>query len=317
MIDRRTLAFAPLALVLACGPGTAPLDVGVDAASDEPDSPVAIDAATEPSDAGPSRVEVFAELGASSEGIALGHAMDGSSRLFVATRDGRIVAVAPDGTVEDIAAIRNPVGIAVRSTGEIVACASSDDGRSGLFEVTLDGTVTELTTSGPDGVYLLANFVAIVPDGSLVFSDSMADRLYHADADGGNVRLVSDAIDYANGLAFSADASELFVASWITETLYAVPYDGASFGTPMPRFEGILNVDGIVRMGSELVLITSNRGGLVVDPSMPAAPPRSLFERTDITVPANAVFGDATFGTTELFVTSLGRPSLFVVHTDR
>jgi len=315
MIDRR-LALTPLALLAACGPATSPVDAGTDTGG-QPDAPLEIDAAAEPSDAGPRRVEVFAALGASSEGIALGRDADGASRIFVATRDGRIVSVAPDGTVEDVATLESPVGIAVRSTGEIVACASNSAGASGLFEVALDGTVTELTTTGPDGPYQLTNFVAIAPDGSLVFSDSMADRLYHSNADGTNVRLVTDAIDYANGLAFSADTSELFVASWATETLYAVPYDGTSFGMPMPRFEGILNVDGIVPMGTELVLITSNRGGLVVDPSMPTATPRSLFERTDITVPANAVFGDASFGTTELFVTSLGRPSLFVVHTDR
>jgi sugar lactone lactonase YvrE len=306
------LCLAPLG---ACDPTTTAPDAGSDAGSDAPVAEP--DAAPDPMDAGPPRVEAFATLGASSEGIALGRAADGSSRLFVATRDDRIVAVAPDGTVADVASLRAPVGIAVRSTGEIVACASSEDGRSGLFEVALDGTVTELTTSGPDGPYMLANFVAVAPDGSLVFSDSAGDRVYHADADGGNVRLVSDAIDYANGLAFSEDASQLFVASWNTTTLYALPYDGTSFGAPAPLVEGILNVDGIVRMGPELVLVTSNRGGLVVDPRMPAAEPRTLFERADVLVPANAVFGDETFGTTELFVTSLGRPTLFVVHTDR
>lgn len=310
-----SLLLALLAPLAACEPASPSLDAGSDAPSAPPDTPP--DAAPDPSDAGPLRVEAFADLGASSEGIALGRAADGSSRLFVATRDDRIVAVAPDGTVADVASLRAPVGIAVRSTGEIVACASSADGRSGLFEVTLDGTVTELTTSGPDGPYMLANFVAVAPDGSLVFSDSAADRLYRADADGANVALVSDAIDYANGLAFSEDASRLFVASWITTTLYEVPYDGTTFGAPAPLIEGILNVDGIVRMGPELVLITSNRGGLIVDPRTPAAEPRTLFSRTDVLVPANAVFGDATFGTSELFVTSLGRPTLFVVHTDR
>lgn len=313
----RHLVLASLALAPACGPASTPADAGNDAAMAAPDAAEAIDAARESPDAGPLRVEVFAALGASSEGIALGRDGSGASRLFVATRDDRIVAVAPDGTVSDVASIGAPVGIAVRSTGEILACATSAAGRSGIFEVALDGTVTELTITGPEGPYQLTNFVAVVPDGSLVFTDSMADRVYHSDADGTNVRLVTDVIDYANGLAFSEDASRLFVASWITETLYAVPFDGSAFGMAAPLLEGVLNVDGIVPMGSELVLITSNRGGLIVDPAMPTAAPRTLFERTDITVPANAVFGDATFGTTELFVTSLGRPSLFVVHTDR
>ena len=280
------------------------------------DAPSELDAPMGTSDAGPQRVEVFATLSASSEGIAIGHDASGASRLFVAVRDDHIVSVAPDGTVTELASIRNPVGITFREPGEILACASTADGRSGLFSIALDGTVTELTTTGPSGPYLLTNFVAVAPDGSLVFTDSSANLVFRADADGQNVALVTDAITYPNGLAFSEDGATLYVASWSTSTLYAMSFSAGTYGTPMPFVEGVTNVDGVVAHGaSELVLITSMSGGLAVDTTMPSAAPTTVFERRAILVPANAVFGDATFGEDELFVSSLGRSTVFVVHT--
>ncbi|MFO0709148.1 MAG: SMP-30/gluconolactonase/LRE family protein [Sandaracinus sp.] len=312
-LSARAIALTTISLA-ACDPASPAPDAAVgDDAFVEADAFIPRDAPT--TDAGPPIVEIFAALPASSEGIALGHDAAGASRLFVAARNDSVVSVAPDGTVETIASIRNPVGIAFREPGEIVACASSPEGHTGLFSITLDGTVTELTTAGPDGPYGLTNFVTVAPDGSLVFSDSMANRLYRADADGTNVALVTDTIEYTNGLAFSADETQLFVASWSTTTLYALPYAGGTYGAPTALHEGVLNIDGLATHDAhELVLVTSSSGVLTIDPTMPGEP-RVLTDRRGILVPANGVFGDETFGTDELFVTSLGRESLFVVHT--
>jgi sugar lactone lactonase YvrE len=311
----RRFTFAPLLLVAACGPSADPIDAGTDAPLAD-DAPEGSDAPTTPTDAGPPRVEVFAALGAGSEGIAIGHDSSGASRIFLALRDDRIVSVTPDGTVSDLATIDAPVGIAFREPGEIIACASAD-GASGLFSITLDGTVTMLTNESPEGLFGLTNFVAIAPDGSLVFTDSMANRVYRADADGTNVTEITDAVTYPNGLAFSPDGTRLYIASWSTTTLYVASFEGGSYGTPMPIVEGVGSVDGIVARGaSELVLITSSTGGLLVDTTMPTADPVTYFDRRAIAVPANAVFGDETFGEDELFVSALGAPSLFVVHPE-
>lgn len=301
----------------ACGSTPSPdAGLGEDARVEE-DAASALDAPVETTDAGPALVEAFATLSASSEGIALGHDASGASRLFVGVRDGHVVSIAPDGTIETLAAVNAPVGITFREPGEVIACASTADGRSGLFAIALDGTVTELTTTGPSGPYGLTNFVTVAPDGSLVFSDSMANLVFRADADGSNVALVTDAITYPNGLAFSDDGATLYIASWSTTTLYAASFSGGTYGAPTPLVEGVSNVDGVIAHGpSELVLITSMSGGLAVDPGMPSAAPHTVFDRRAILVPANGVFGDATFGEDELFVTSLGRSTLFVVHTD-
>jgi sugar lactone lactonase YvrE len=297
-------------LLLACDPS-----VSVDAGTDAP---------VVPRDAGMPVVEAFADLGVTSEGIALGRTSDGAPVIYVSTQDDRIVRVAPDGVVGDFVSLRGALGIAVRATGELVVCGKQDEaagGRAGLFEVALDGTITELTTASPGGgPFVLTNFVAIASDGSLVFSDSAGDALYRADADGANVTLITGTITYPNGLGFSPDGDTLYVASWDTTTLYALPFDAttSTYGAPTAAIEDVSNVDGVVPTSSgALVLVTSTSGVYAVDPSAPSAMPDELVPARALALPANGVFGDSAFGVTELYLTSLSRSSLFVAHTDR
>ena len=301
----RSFALVLTLPLLACGGSPTETDAGSDTPS---------------VDAGPPLVELFADIGATSEGIALGQAADGSPAIFVTTMDDRIVEVAPDGTVTDRASIPGPVGIAARATGELVVCAkasAAEGGAPGIFEVALDGSITTLTIAGPRGAYGLTNFVAVAPDGSLVFSDSEGDVLYRADADGGNVAVVTDAITFPNGLAFSPDGATLYVASWDTDTLHAIPFDAGTYGTPSPALTGVSNVDGVVATAEGLVLVTSTAGVLAVDPAMPAAEPVVLMPSRALALPANGVFDNTTFGETELYLTSLSRSGLWVLHTAR
>jgi sugar lactone lactonase YvrE len=294
---------------------TLPL-VACSAAPTEPDAGADVPTG----DAGPPLVELFADIGATSEGLSLGQAADGSPALFVTTMDDRIVEVAPDGTVTDRASIPGPVGIAARPSGELVVCAkasAAEGGVPGIFEVARDGTITTLTIAGPRGPYGLTNFVAIAPDGSLVFSDSEGDVLYRCDADGGNVAVVTDTITFPNGLAFSEDGATLYVASWDTDTLYAIPFDAGAYGAPSPAFTGITNVDGVVSRAGRLVLVTSTAGVVAIDPARPTDAPVVLMPSRALALPANGVFGGAAFGETELYLTSLSRSGLWVLHTAR
>src|SRR5262245_4454332 len=72
--------------------------------------------------AGP-RVEVFADIGAGTEGIALGTDTSDQPVLYVGTLDDRIVRVRPDTTVEPFVTINDPLGIAVRADGSLLVCA--------------------------------------------------------------------------------------------------------------------------------------------------------------------------------------------------
>jgi sugar lactone lactonase YvrE len=303
-----------LVLSLGCAGPSPAADSGVDA-------PIVVDAA--PFDAGPMTVEVFANVGATTEGIAIGRTLDGVPVLYVGTLDDRIVRIAPDGVVGDFVHIDGPLGIAIRDDGVLVVCAKQPDamgGAPGIFEVTADGVVSTLVATGPGGVdFGLTNFVAIAPDGSLVFSDSMGNRLFRADADGSNVALVTDTITYPNGLAFSPDGTTLFVASWDTTTLHALSFDAATgaYGAPTAAIENVAHVDGIVTTSTgSLVLVTSSMGVLTVDPEAPTAAPIELASTRAIALPANGTFGDSAFGVNELYLTSLGRQTVFVVHTE-
>ncbi|MDQ3034291.1 MAG: SMP-30/gluconolactonase/LRE family protein [Myxococcota bacterium] len=261
-------------------------------------------------DAGP-QLEEFADIGATTEGLAIGRTPGGAPVLYVGTLDDRIVRIAPDGVVADFVTVNDPLGIAVREDGSLVVAAKraeADGGAAVLLLIAPDGTTSELVSAGPGDAPLgVTNFVAIAPDGSLVFSDSMANRLFRADADGAEVTLITDAITYPNGLAFSPDGATLYVASWDGRSVHALSFDRAtsSYGAPAVAQAGVANVDGIVStIDGALYLVTSARGILRTDPASPAAP-ATVVPMGTIALPANAVFGDAAFGESTLYVTSL------------
>lgn len=309
----RASRLAVLVCALGCStPAPAPdASAGADASVDAP----AVDAAD--LDAGPLRA--FADIGATSEGIALGRTLDGAPVLYVGARDDRIVRIAPDGVVGDFVSIASPVGIAVRPDGTLLVCASQG-GAPGIFAITPDGVISTLVAAGPGGVpFGLTNFVLPAPDGSIVFSDSSGNALFRADADGANVALVTSAISFPNGLAFSPSGDTLYVASWDTDTLWALSFDRTTgaYGAPTPAITGVRNVDGVVAAsGGALVLVTSSAGVLRVDPASPSAAPVVLATVRDVALPANGAFGDTAFGTTNLYLSVLGRQSVYVLHTD-
>lgn len=240
--------------------------------------------------------------------------------MYVSTGDDRIVRIAPDGVMQDFASLRDPLGIAIRSDGSLVVCGKAADLTPGLFAVSSDGAVSPLVVAAPDGSALgQPNFVAIAPDGSLVFSDSTADRVYRADADGAGIAMIAEGIAHANGLAFSPDGTALHVAEWAASTVYRLDFDATTgtYGPAEPEIEGVASVDGIVTTDTgALVLVTSGDGVLLVDPASPSAPPEELLAPNAILLPANGVLGDSAFGLGELYLTSLGRPTVFVLHTN-
>lgn len=267
-----------------------------------------------PVDGGP-RPEAFIELGSSSEGIALGHTAAGAPVLYVGARDGRIVRVTPDGVMTDLAVIDSPVGIAVRATGELLACGSTGPeatATSVLFEIDpATGAKTVLVATAPDGSPLgLCNYVAVAPDDSLVFSDSAGNKLYRAAADGTGLTLVTDAIEFPNGLAFSPDGNTLYVASWSGNALFSLAFDRTTgtYGTPTSVLSGVAGIDGLVTLADgTVVLVTSTSG---VQRFTAGAAAEVLFPPRVFTLPANGVVGDDAFGVHSLYLTSLTRTSI-------
>lgn len=283
----RTLALAGVLLLTACG------------SSDDESAPT---------DDGPplGTVEEFAQIGGGNEDLAFAADADGSDALFVSQLNRGVVHVDAEGTVTPFADVPKPVGVAALPGGGLLVCgkAASDSEESVIWKVSPSGDATVLI-SGDSEPFGLTNYVAVAPDGSLAFSDSMNDRLYRANADGTGVQLISDAITYPNGLAFSPSGDTLYVASWDTEQLYAVPRDTGSgdYGAPAVHADGQQNVDGIVAQPSgDLLLVTTGDGvvRLRADGSREV-----IADGTAFGVSANGAFGVGAFGERWLYVTNL------------
>jgi gluconolactonase len=251
-------------------------------------------------------VELFSELPANSEGLAMGVDEAGAPALYVGSKD-QILRVDASGAYTEVAPVKAPLGMARTAGGDLVVCGKqegADDAQPTLaviHRVTPSGEASVLVSQG-DAPFGLTNFVAVAPDGSLVFSDSKAGQVLRADADGSNVALVADAISYANGLAFSPDGAKLYVASWDTGTIYAIPRDtSGAYGAPEVFASDVANVDGLVALASgDLLLVTSGEG-LV---KRKADGSKEVIA-TGLGLPANGAFGAGAYGEEWLYVTNL------------
>lgn len=273
-------------LLVACSssstPATAP---ATDAAVDTPPPQVG-------------DVESFAEIESTSEGIAFG-TRDGAPVLYVGAGDA-ILRVRPDGTFEKWVDVPGVLGIAVRADGDVIACGKGegDVGKSDmpgvLWRIGASGSKSVLVGPSPSASFKLTNFVAIAPDDSLVFSDSAGNKLYRANADGTGVALITDAIVYPNGLAFSRDGKTLYVASWSGKKVWSLARkaDGG-YDAPVVAIDGVENVDGLtVGASGDLYLVCSGLGVLRArDGKTSVVAPGSKFK-----LPANGAFGVGAFG---------------------
>lgn len=212
--------------------------------------------------------EIVATLPARTEGIAFGKDPTGTTVLYAGAADA-LWRVGADGQVTKVADIKDPVGIAVRNDGDILVCGQGEvDGKETavIWRVTPSGAKNILVRpSGPIG-FKLTNFVAVAPDNRLVFSDSAADKLYLAEADGTGVKLVTDKISFANGLAFSIDGKSLLVASWDSTTVYRLTRQMDGYGAPVPFTTEVAFVDGITTLASGAYLFITLAGVFRVAP---------------------------------------------------
>jgi sugar lactone lactonase YvrE len=150
--------------------------------------------------------------------------VDAEGRILTGVDDGRILRISPDGrhleTVADTGG--RPLGIELHPGGGLVVC----DARRGLLHVDPDGGSVRTLVEPTD--MLFCNNAAVAADGTIYFSDSSrrfgiehwrADllehsgtgRLFRRDPDG-TVEQLLDGLQFANGVALSADESFVAVA---------------------------------------------------------------------------------------------------------
>lgn len=153
--------------------------------------------------------------------------VDAQGRLITGTADGRVLAVGIDGRrIEVIAETGGrPLGIELHPEGWLVVC----DADRGLLRVDPDtGAVSTLVDSVAGQRMRFTNNAAVARDGSIYFTDSSTrfgieefkgDLLAHTSSgrllrwtpsDGVDVLL--EGLDFANGVALSADDSFVLVA---------------------------------------------------------------------------------------------------------
>jgi sugar lactone lactonase YvrE len=163
------------------------------------------------------------------EDVALGH--DG--RLYATSKDGYILQILPDGSVQEFAlAGGRPLGIETAADGSLVVA----NAYIGLQRISMAGDVETLLTGVGGQPLRYADDLAIAADGTIYFSDastkfgardsggtyegSLLDILEHGghgrviafDPSSGATTVVLDGLNFANGVAISDDQAYLLIA---------------------------------------------------------------------------------------------------------
>lgn len=168
----------------------------------------------------------YALPGKGPEDVVIDHA----GRVITGLEDGRILRLSPsDGSVQTMAETGGrPLGIEIEADGSLIVC----DAYRGLLRVDPEsGTITDLVRAGDpiDGQPLrVCNNAAIARDGTIWFSDSTArfplehwkgDLMEHSGTGrllrrdpGGRVEVAVTGLQFANGVALTADESAVLVA---------------------------------------------------------------------------------------------------------
>ncbi|GAA3548947.1 SMP-30/gluconolactonase/LRE family protein [Amycolatopsis ultiminotia] len=153
--------------------------------------------------------------------------VDAAGRVYTGVDDGRILRVSPDGKRIDLLGDTGgrPLGLELYGDDELLIC----DARAGLLTMPLaGGPITTLATSGAGLDFVFCNNAAVTADGTIYFTDSSRrfgidrwrDDLIEQTAGGrllrrtpdGEITLVADGLQFANGVAVPPDESFVAVA---------------------------------------------------------------------------------------------------------
>lgn len=292
-----------LALALAaCGNST--VDVPVNAPTSTPTTtPVAACV----SRAAPGTVSVFAPHVGNSEGIAF---LNG--KLYIAGGDG-IRALGADGTATMLATVPETVGM-VAWNGALYAASGSDGTVAGSFcAPTNHGVVWKVTTDGDSSVlargFISPNFLVVTPWNTLLVADDCRKNfdIYQVDASG-NTSVWNTTIPSANGMAFDATFSNLFVVTTFVSgsPLYEIAVNAdhsPGAATKIRNYESGTTPDGIAIDTRGNLYVALNVAGLIdtVAPDGTDSP-----FAAGMTTPASLAFGNAPgFDPCSMYVTSL------------
>lgn len=166
------------------------------------------------------------------EGGSEGIAFTSDGRLIVSTLNdgvGTLWEISPQGEATVFVEVPYALGLAPRSDGGLVVASFGEimEPDGGVYEVSSSGRAT-LLAEGIDS----ANFVALVPDGSVLVSDDFDTRVFHVEQDG-TVSTVIEDVPSPNGIAYSPDYTALYVASTFSVNGELTKYDVDGDGLPI------------------------------------------------------------------------------------
>lgn len=243
------------------------------------------------------------------EGVAWGP--DGF--LYAGGESGQIYKIDTEAqTAQQIASTGGFVlGLALDGNGNIYAC---DSVRSAVLRITPQGEVTEFSSGTGDRPMQTPNYPVFDQQGSLYVSDSGSwpeggGCIYRINAGGGTEVWSTDASNFANGMALSADGRHLYVVESVLPGVSRIPIHVDGSGGPL---ETVVKLPQTVPDG----LAFDEEGRLYISCYRPDriytyAPDGSLhvfaddFQGTILAGPTNVAFGGQDMST--LFIASLGR----------
>lgn len=196
-------------------------------------------------------------------------AVDADGRLLTGLDDGRILRLSPDGRLIETLADTGgrPLGIEVAGDGSLIVC----DASRGLLRVDPAGGGVEILVDSVDGVaLLLCDNAAVAADGTVFFSDSSrrfslehwkADLLEHSGtgrllrrSPEGDVDVLCDGLQFANGVALAPDESFVVVAETGGYRLTRVWLTGDRVGAVEPFVENLPAFPDNVSTGTDGLL---------------------------------------------------------------
>lgn len=187
-------------------------------------------------------------------------ARDAEGRLYAAARDGSIVRLDPEGGNPSVWARTDgrPLGLAFGADRTLYVA----DGIRGLLAVDTTGQVTVLATEAEGKPFGFADDLDVAPDGRVYFSDASSKFTVSARADaaastldvlehGGHgrllewdpitrqVRVVAAGLQFANGVALTADARAVLMTETGHYRIIRVEVEGPDRGRVTPLVENL------------------------------------------------------------------------------
>lgn len=187
-------------------------------------------------------------------------------RLVTGLADGRVLTFKPDGT--DIKVVADtggrPLGIEAMADGRLLVC----DAQRGLLRVDPDGGAVQPFNTAINGQPInLCNNAAVTADGTIYFTDS--SRHYGIDAyqsdviertasgrllrrdPAGEVQVLIDQLEFANGVALADDESFVAVAETGAARILRVQLTGPQAGQTEVLIDGLPGMPDNLSTGTD------------------------------------------------------------------